>query len=406
MAAKAVLLDQTAQMIDLFGDIPYTEAGGLDVSNTITNAPFQDQKVLYDTIMTGLKEVSDYFGGATLNTNAAASFSIQDFALHGSLDKWRRYTNSIRLRLLMRTSFVDEATAKAGVQEMFSSPIQYPLVDGNNIGDNYNPGNSDVLIMQPTVYTDNLNGAFTEIKAHAAPDYMLNTLMVPANDPRIPFMFDKFGATINKIFKQNATYRAMPSTYGTATQGDSLPYFSTLDSTTYLFNSKLPGIMMTAAEVNFLRAEAVERWGITGPGALTAKAYYELAVRQAITFSYYLYNTNSTKYEELNQPNSTVVDAFLAQPTIAYAGTTDEKLAMIWNQKWLHFGFLQTRQAWAERRRTKYPKLTMFVSETPGYENPPNRLKYPASEVSYNTTYKDVQAKDTRDAKIFWDVLP
>lgn len=406
MAAKAVLLDQAAQMIDLFGDIPFTEAGGLDVANIITNAPFQDQKALYDTVMTGLKDVSDYFAAASLNTNAAASFSVQDFAMHGSLDKWRRYTNSVRLRLLMRTSFVDEATARAAVQEMFAAPLQYPLVDGNNIGDNYNPGNSDILIMQPTVYTDNLYKAFTEITAHVAPDFMLNTLMKPANDPRIPFMFDKFGATINRVFKQNATYRAMPATYGSATQGDSLPYFAILDSTTYLLNSKLPGIMMTSAEVNFLRAEAAERWGLTGPGALTAQGYYQLGIRQAITFAYYLYNTNSTKYEALTQPNSTIVDAFLAQPTIAYTGTAQEKLEKIWNQKWLHFGFLQTRQAWAETRRTKYPKFARYVSTLPSFENPPNRLRYPVSETSYNTTYPSVQAKDTREAKIFWDVQP
>jgi hypothetical protein len=405
MAAKAVVLDQTAQMIDLFGDIPYTEAGGLDVSNTITNAHFHDQKELYDTVIAGLREVADFFGGASLNTNAAASFAIQDFALHGSTDKWRRYANSVRLRLLMRISYVDEATARAGVEEMFASPIQFPLVDGNNIGDNYNPGNSDVLIMQPTVYTENLYNAFTEIRAHTAPDFMLNTLMKPANDPRIPFMFDKFGPTVNKVFKQNATYRAMPATWGSGIQSDSLPFFATLDSTTYLLNSKLPGIMMTSAEVNFLRAEAVERWGITGPGALTADGYYALGIRQAVTFAYYLYNTNSTKYEDLTQPNSAIVDAFLAQPTIAYTGTATEKLEKIWNQKWLHFGFLQTRQAWAETRRTKYPKFARFVSNQPSYENPPNRLRYPASETSYNTNYPEVQAKDTREAKIFWDVL-
>jgi hypothetical protein len=407
IAAKTLLLDQTSQMIDLFGDIPFTEAGSLDVSNTISNAAFQDQKALYDTVMIGLKDCADYFAGTSLNTNAAASFAVQDYALHGSLDKWRRYANSLRLRLLMRTSFVDEATAKAAVQEMFTTPLQYPLIDGGNIGDNYSPTNTDVMILQPTVYTDNLGNAFNELQTPlAAPDYMLNVAMKPANDPRIPFMFDKYGKSINGVFVPNATYRAMPADWGSSTQLDSLSYFATYDSTTFRFNSKLPGIMMTAAEVNFLRAEAVERWGITGPGSLSAAQYYELGVRQAVAFIYYLYNTNSNKYEALNQPSTSTVDAFMTQPTIAYTGTAQEKLEKIWVQKWLHFNILQATQAWSETRRTDYPKFSrVFVSSLPGFENAPNRFRYPPSETAYNTSYKDVQAKDTRDAKIFWDVL-
>jgi hypothetical protein len=406
VAARAMLLDQTSQMIDMFGDIPFSEAGSLDVSNTISNAAFQDQKALYDTVINGLKDCADYFAGISLNTNAAASFAVQDFALHGNLDKWRRYANSLRLRLLMRTSFLDEATAKAAVQEMFATPLQYPLIDGNNVADNYNPTNTDVMIMQPTVYTDNLSNAFSELQTPmAAPDYMLNVAMAPANDPRIPFMFDKFGRSINQLFIPNATYRAMPADWGSQKQLDSLSSFATYDSTTFRFNSKLPGIMMTASEVNFLKAEAVERWGITGPGSLTAAQYYELGVRQAIAFMYFLYSTNSTKYEALNQPSTVTVDAFMAQPTIAYTGTSQEKLEKIWVQKWIHFNVFQATQAWSETRRTDYPKFPrVFVSTLPGYENAPNRFRYPASETGYNTSYKDVQAKDTRDAKIFWDV--
>ena len=40
----------------------------------------------------------------------------------------------------------------------------------------------------------------------------------------------------------------------------------------------------------------------------------------------------------------------------------------------------------------------------PGYTQPPTRLQYPILETAYNPNYKDVQAKDTRDTKIFWDV--
>ncbi|SFD17885.1 Susd and RagB outer membrane lipoprotein [Chitinophaga sp. CF118] len=405
-AAYTLLLDQASQMVDMFGDIPYSEAGGLDVSNTITNAKFDGQKELYDSIMNGLFQCQAYFSSAFLNSSAKASFSVQDYVNHGDIVKWRRYANSLRLRLLMRTSFVDEATSKAAVQQILAQDQQFLLIDGNRVGDNYNPGNTDVLLMQTTVYTDNLSSAFGDLKMpYAAPDYMLNTLMLPANDPRIPFMFDKFGRTDdNKAFIPNKTYRAMPADWGSTTQLDSLTSFSTLDSTTYRYNSKIPGVMMSAPEVNFLLAEAVERWGTVG-SSLSAQQYYELGIRQSIAFLYFMYNLNPNKAEALTQPSTADVDAFIAQPTIAYTGTTQEKLEKIWNQKWLYFGFTQTPQAWAETRRTDYPKFPKtYASTLSGYESAPSRFRYPASEISYNSSYKDVQAKDTRDAKIFWDV--
>jgi hypothetical protein len=394
MAGKALLLDQTAQMVDMFGDIPYTDAGSLDINNSISNARFQDQKELYDTVLIGLKDIADWFTGTTPNQIATASFIAQDYLMKGSIDKWRRYVNSIRLRYLMRISYVDEARAKTEVQEILANPILYPLIDGEGIGDNYNPQNTDVLLQQFTNYTNTLSNAFTEIRAQVAPDYMLNKVMKPANDPRIPFMFDK---NVRKDKTPNKDYVAMPATE--TRQADSMYNYAMFDSTTYVLNNKLPGAYMTAAEVNFLKAEAFERWGLTGG---TAQASYELGIRQAIAYVYHLYNVNNSKYESLTQPSTATVSAFLTQPTIAYTGTQNEKLAKIWTQKWLHFGPLQSRQAWAEWRRTGYPQVTTIPATRSGFELPPNRYLYPSSEVAYNSSYEQVKAKDTREAKIFW----
>ncbi|WPV67614.1 SusD/RagB family nutrient-binding outer membrane lipoprotein [Chitinophaga sp. LS1] len=401
MAGRVLLLDQAAQMVDMFGDIPYSEAGSLDATATISNPKFDSQIAVYDTVLTQLKEMADWFAAATLNTVAASAFANQDYVGHGSLSKWRRYINSLRLRYLLRQSYYDEARAKTEIQEILSSPLQYPLMDGDGVGDTYSPYNTDMLLFQLTTYTNNLNSAFTEISAQAAPDYMLNTVMLPVDDPRIPLMFDKFGATVNSVFVPNATYKAMSQQWTSTMQGDSINNYSTIDSTTYRFNSHLPGVMMSAAETNFLKAEAFERWGLTGG---TAAASYELAIRQSIAFQYYLHSTNTTQYESVTQPSTAEVDVFMAKTAIAYSGTSQEKLGKIWTQKWLAFGFTQCGQAWAEYRRTKYPQITIWQSTSSIYPTPPNRFTYPASEKAYNTSYADVQANDTRTAKIFWDV--
>lgn len=402
MAGKVLLLDQTAQMVDIWGDIPFSEAGSLDATSTISNPKFDSQVEVYDSVLVGLKNVADWFQAAALNTVATAAFANQDFVMHGSMDKWRRYINSLRLRYALRISYYDEAKALQTINEIFGNEARYPLVDGNGVGDNYNPVNTDVLLFQLTNYTNNLNSAFTEKQNQMAPDYMLNTMMVPNNDPRIPFLFDKWGQTDpdSKTFTPNPTYKAVSAQALGTVQSDSINYYAFVDSTTFRFNSKLPGIMMTAAETNFMKAEIAERWGVGGDPEVN----YNLAVRQAIAFVNYLHSTNSTQYEPLTQPSTAAVTAFLANPAIAYTGTQDEKLDKIWTQKWISYAYLQCGQAWAEYRRTKSPKITIWQSSSSLYPIPPTRLTYPDSEKNYNTKYQDVKDKDNRTTKIFWDV--
>jgi hypothetical protein len=106
----------------------------------------------------------------------------------------------------------------------------------------------------------------------------------------------------------------------------------------------------------------------------------------------------------LAAPSAAAVNDFLANSTIKYAGSSAQKLALIWTQKWVQFGFMQSVQAWSELRRTKYPQLTFVADNTSGFALPPNRLTYPGRERTFNPNYSAVSAKDTRDAKIFWDV--
>jgi hypothetical protein len=392
-AGKVVLIEQASKMVDLWGDIPYSEAGSLLSSNIIQNPKFDGQAALYASFIADLEAAATYFSTATTN----ASFAKYDILLSGNVDRWRRYTNSLRLRLLMRTSNVNAAAAQTAVMTMLNNATQYPLIDGAGSG-TYAPATTDILLRPLTTSTDNLNSALTELPSHYAPDYMLNTLMLPTNDPRIPVMFDKFGRTVGGAFVPNPTFRAMPITFTAGQQESDFASYAILDSATFVQNPALPGIVITAPEVNFLKAEAFERWG---GDAATA---YATAVQQSITFYYYLNNLNSTGLVKLPAPEAAVVTAFMAGP-VAYTGTAAQKLAKIGNQKWLHLGFLQSTEAWSEYRRTGYPNLTFPAATLSGYQTPPNRLVYTTSEKTRNSTnYQAVQGQDTRTTKIFWDV--
>jgi hypothetical protein len=391
-AAKVVLYDQAAQMVDNFGDIPFSEAGSLPTTNTIKLAKFDDQVELYNTFIAGLKDASTFF--ATAST--APDFGKSDILNSGDTDKWRRYANSVRLRLLMRISNVNESTARTAVMEMLNDPGTYPLVDGNNAVD-YSPLASDILLRPLTTNTNTLVDAVRELPSYYAPDYMLNTVMNPSNDPRIPVLFDKYGRTNGNVFTPNATYKAMPITFTEAQVTSSYQDYAVLDSATIWMNAALPGLVVTAPEVNFFKAEAQERWGSTA----AAKTAYETAVAQSVSFYYYLNSISSGK--KVTKPAESVINNFVTASTIAYTGTATDKLKQINTQKWVHYGFLQSQQAWAEYRRTKTPELTFVPAGLAGYTTPPNRLLYPSIEKSNNSAnYQQVQAKDTRTDKIFW----
>lgn len=394
-AASVVLLDQAAQMVDLWGDIPFSEAGFINTGETI-NAKFDAAPDVYNSILEELTTAAEYFANAQLSPATQALFSKQDILLRGNLDKWRRYANSLRLRLLMRTSFYNEARAKSAVQLMLQNPSAYPLVEGNA---NYDPAATDILLEPLTTYTANLYKALIELTNFSAPGYMLNTVMKPANDPRIPVMFDKFGRTVNDVFIPNTDYNGLPTNMNGEQQLLNIGNYAIRDSATFMFNSKLPGIVMTASEVNFLKAEAFERWG--GGDAQQA---YETAVRQSVIFYYYLNSLNTITATPLPLPANNIITTFLQQPGASYSGTSDEKLEKIWVQKWLHFDFLQSMQGWAEYRRTKVPHLQFYSAPLMGFELPPTRLVYPASETAYNPNYSAVRENDLRTKKVFWDV--
>ncbi|WP_243835936.1 SusD/RagB family nutrient-binding outer membrane lipoprotein [Sphingobacterium paludis] len=394
-AARVVLYDQASKLVDNFGDIPFSEAGSLPKTDQISLAKFDSQTALYAEFIEGLKSAGTFF--KTYRTTA--DFTRADILNGGVALKWQKYANSLRLRLLMRTSHVNESTARTEIMEMLNNPADYPLVDGDNSG-NYTP-TSDVLLAPLSTYTSSLLDALRELPSHYAPDYMLNTVLNTSNDPRIPVLFDKFGKTVNNAFVQNPTYRAMPITFSQVESEQQFQDYAVVDSATAWINNKLPGVLMTASEVNFIKAEALERWGSTAD----AKLAYETAVRQSVSFYYYLNNT-STHASKVTTPVDSVITAFVTQSNIAYTGTPANKLQLIGTQKWVHFGWLQGEQAWSEYRRTKYPVLPAFpVDDLNGFERPPVRLLYPSSEITNNSdNYSAVQAKDTRDTKIFWDV--
>ncbi len=393
-AGKVLLYDYGSGMIDIFGDIPFSEAGSILLTSTRTQAKFVDLKELYMQMIDDLDAIGKYFQTATSTT----AFAKQDILNSGNVSQWQKYANSLRLRLLIHMSNSDEEYAKTKIMAMLNSPGEYPLIDGNS-NPNYAPNNNDIL-NTPLVQSNTSDGvdlqqALNEGASSIAPDFMVNTVMAPVKDPRLAVLFDRNG---------KEEYIAMPINTSSEEIVAKRFDYACWDSTTVWMNRNLPGVRMTASEVNFIKAEAFERWGSTEQ----AKAAYETAVKQSVSFYYYLNSISPSvgagfRYEA--KPSDDEIADFVTK-RVPYTGSATDKLKLIGTQKWLHFGWLQSMEAWTEYRRTKYPELLPFPTEGVNvqYPAPPTRFLYPADETTYNPNYSSVQAKDTRTTKIFWDV--
>lgn len=393
-AAAVVLYDQACQMVDLWGDIPFSEAGSLNLNGEAVMAKFDKGEDIYREAIDVLYELNDYFATVQPDLSTQNLFRTQDILLRGDVTKWRRYCNALRLRLLMRISNVMEEYSRSRVTEMLSRPDKFPLLSEQA---GYNPAEEDILLQPMANYNLYLWEAMTEMTNFSAPWHMLENVLLPVNDPRIPVLYDKYGTYIGSEFNPNTGYHAMPVDWPLEQQQVNLGKFAVLDSATFLYNSFIPGIVMSSAEVSFLKAEAFLRWGGGNPADM-----YNLGIRQSIDFYYYLNRLNARYKNPEPLPSESDLAEFLSHPLLKLTGSTEEKLEKIATQRWAHFNFLQSAQAWSELRRTGYPRLNFRKNSQPDAAEPPRRLVYPGNEVTYNVNYEAVREKDKPYFAVFW----
>jgi len=395
--SKILLYDQAAQVIDMWGDIPFSEAGRIITeSGQLRQPKFDSARELYSTFIDDLKRIADYLNTVDFVAAKKALFDRNDIFFNGDLEKWKLYANSLRLRLAMRISYADEDKAKTVAGEILDNASTYPVV--SSVGQNLAiKAEGDVLRSVLNKHERGIRGGLIGV---TAPGKMVNDVMAPAGDPRLEVLFSKNNA---------GNFVGVNETWADQRQADSAAngYFSRIDTATFAENDQFPGIIVTAAEISLFKAEALERWNI---GAGTAKDAYEAGIRQSIDYYYDInamnQNSDGTSFTAKTKPTEAAIASFLAHANIAYAGSAEEKLEKIATQQWANFGVIQAVLAWAEVRRTGYPKLNFPEDpSSTGSKMPPSRLLYPDSERSLNKgNYAQVAAQDRMDAKVFWHV--
>lgn len=393
LAAKIFFYDQTEQVVDLFGDIPWSEAGKIRETGDLTTAlpKYDSAETIYSTMIDDLKSIADELSTLQVPTFYAGLFKKKDYLNNGEITIWRKYCNSLRLRMLMRVSDVMTSKAQAGIAEILGNPTKYPVVDNNSESIMLDAGGPD-LYATTSSKNGGIRSAMETWGQYDIAPYSMVKFLADNNDPRLPVIFDA---------NKNGEYIGMSPLDNESVQNQKLidNLVSRYDTSTFTRNDYFPGFVISAAEVSFIKAEAYQRGLVTGGDA---KLAYETGIKQSVEM-YYAINATGTYRTPVLKPTDVQVNAYLSSDGISWAKNSD-KIGLIAYQKWVNTGLGEMPQTWAELRRLDKPALTFFVDNSSQQPKPPVRWLYPNSEKKLNAeNYSAVSSKDDLNTKVFWD---
>ncbi|MCR8667603.1 SusD/RagB family nutrient-binding outer membrane lipoprotein [Aestuariibaculum sp. M13] len=395
LASTIYLYDHTQDMVDLFGYIPFTEAGMLSTNggDYISSLPAYDSSTsLYTMMLDDLATIADQLNSISLDAVTATIFTNQDYVNHGDLSIWKKYCNSLRLRLLNRVSGTSEFASRAS-SEMATilSGSTYSVVDSNDENVQIEVVNVDSDINSKGFENGfGSDGWYTNFAGKLMVDHM-----VANTDPRLRVYFEEITgggyAGIDPLADATAQQAA-------ADAGQ----ISLFNRSTFNLNQVFPGVIIDAAEVNFIKAEYYLRAG----NDAMAKTAYETAIEQSVEWYFWVRSiTNNTIAGAVTALGATEVSDYIAGSGIAWSGTAAEKLELIATQKWIHYGVVNLRESWAEQRRLDLPALSFMEDNSDVQSLPPVRWIYPDKERALNTeNFSEVSSMDNMTTPIFWDV--
>lgn len=360
---------------DAYGDIPYSQA--IKAKEGINYAKYDTQEEVYQGILADL---------ATANTLLSTGTDVisGDPLYGGSVMKWRKLANSLRLRYLMRIS--DRKNVGAEMTAIVSNASTSPIFTSND--DN---GAYSYLAAAPDQFPQHTSriGSFNEFRASKT----LVDWLQGRNDPRLQIFFRPTPITENTSSTSDDVYVGIPnglSDVGAQEFNGGQQFQSRIGSLYYenaITTNGLRvarGVIMNLAELKFILAEAAEKGLISG----SPETFYLDGIKES--FAYYSVDPGSSYY---------------TQPSVAYTGTRAEKLMKIGEQKWssLYYSGLE---AWFDWRRTNIPILVPSVTNQ-NNNRIPVRFIYPIIEQALNGENRKTavarQGTDDINTKVWWD---
>ncbi|NCD72451.1 SusD/RagB family nutrient-binding outer membrane lipoprotein [Mucilaginibacter agri] len=395
------------RVTDLYGDIPYSQEG--QAKSGITQPVFDTQQSVYTSMLSQLAT-------AVTALDASKATPTADLFYGGNIAQWKKLGYSLMLRVAMRLTKVDPATAQKYAEMAYAGGTMTAVADNAKAQADYANSNGNANAAALLVPDD-----FREVRwSKTLMDYLIAN-----NDPRIsaiaeisagtgkaanetqaagintaslqigmPNGYDQAGGAtdISKAPNYPGTSPANPAVTGDAAAPDgkySRPRFAVYD------DRNMNNIMLTYGETELLLAEAATRGWNTG-NAATHFANALTADMKALA----QLNTSAA---------ATVSDADIATYVAAHPLVAGTALQQINTEYWVAastvFDFNETYANW---RRSGYPVLTPVTY--PGQYitgQIPRRMPYPITLPQTNgTNYSAAvsrQGADNFATRVWWD---
>ncbi|UII24033.1 SusD/RagB family nutrient-binding outer membrane lipoprotein [Fulvivirga ligni] len=361
-----------SNLTDMFGDIPYSEAFTANKPGGTTKPKFDSQKEVYEQMFAELEAANELYA-----SNPQFRKPELDGMYGGSMESWRKFNNSLYLRLLCRVSGRSEMGVGSKMTEMLSNPDRYPIFTSND-------DNATVIFSGSDPYRNQFalsnEGDFTSSGRKLTEQLIKMTVVTETDgsqvyeDPRLAI-----------IGKKNPSLDTNPDGIWIGTvsggteenQGTDNRGSSWLNAAVFC-RADAPGWFMDYAEVQFILAEAALKGYISG-GETAAREYYE----QAVTASIEKWSEFGTYSEVPVAVTSEDISTFLSSDLASW-DTAGDKAELIGNQKYLAL-FWVGMEAYHEYRRTGFPELTIGQGTVYNDYTLPTRFAYPTTTMATNS---------------------
>lgn len=384
------------RITDLYGDIPYSEAGQ-GFYKRIFTPKYDAQKVIYADM---LKELDEAGRALDVTKDKPGTGDLMYGGKADQILKWKRFANSLMLRLAMRMTKVDPTTAKAWAEKAAAAGVMTSNEDNAFMMHDLSDGRNNVN-RNSNILGGEWNGTGWDKGAGGSTDLMLSKTLVDFlksnNDPRMKYMSQ---VRLNKDVTA-ANQLGMPNGYdqnGGANDISKAPNwpgnirnYSTIRGDVML---KLNGatFFQSYAEVELLLAEAAFRgWNVGG----TAAGHYAKGIEA------------SMKQMQQYDAAAIITDAEVSAYLAANPYDQTKALEQINTQYWAAT-FLNWYETFANWRRSGFPVLTPvnYPGNATGGQIP-RRMLYPTSESSANgVNYAEAiarQGANTFLTRVWWD---
>ncbi|MDR3268989.1 MAG: SusD/RagB family nutrient-binding outer membrane lipoprotein [Tannerella sp.] len=427
---------------DLFGDMPYSEAGRAFGTSPIYRPKYDTQESIYKSLLADLDEAID-----NLSPNDGA-YGNNDILFKSNTERWKSFANTIRLKHALRMSNVDPAAAKTIIGKVLNSSATLPApakgydlanfdLDAFTAGVNFGRGEMDGVNGEPglMVYYNNTLRIGTALwnQLSDAPTSVDGSDFF---DPRAVIFMDKadlgtryipltqgFGQrSATENFELDWSDRGVRAYHNNREENGDAGYYGLMNpgvtSSPLNYNivkgnvTSHPQIWYSAAEVQFMLAEIYAREDLGFQDLTKAKEHYVTGLITSVKFWYDLAYTqqapsgHQSPWVDLpTKPNTADIERFLSNPKVDW-DKNPNKLGLIYTQRWIEY-VLRPHDAFFLRLEKGDAALPYLIPEAfeglPAYFRNFKRLPMQSTEISDNfDNWQAARGEDDPTVATWW----